>query len=78
MPWEHGRMRITSAFFAIGIGFLAVGCQNERKGSAASDPGRELVMESIAAHGGKEKWYGNGQLQFRWIYHMEDRGRRQW
>jgi len=36
--------------------------------------GRELVMESINAHGGKEKWYGNGLLQFRWKYHMTDRG----
>lgn len=36
--------------------------------------GRALVMESIAAHGGTEKWYGNGQLQFRWTYHMTDRG----
>lgn len=36
--------------------------------------GRSLVMESIEAHGGKEKWYGSGQLQFRWTYHMSDRG----
>ena len=31
-------------------------------------------MESIKAHGGADKWYGNGQLQFQWTYHMTDRG----
>lgn len=35
--------------------------------------GETLVRESMAAHGGLEKWYGNGQLQFRWVYHMEDK-----
>lgn len=35
---------------------------------------RDLVMQSIEAHGGKEKWYNNGLLQFRWKYHMTDRG----
>ncbi len=39
-----------------------------------TEKGRALVMESIEAHGGKEKWYGSGQLQFRWKYHMTDRG----
>ncbi|MEP2775897.1 MAG: hypothetical protein ABJQ29_07070 [Luteolibacter sp.] len=36
--------------------------------------GRALVMESIEAHGGTEKWYNSGQLQFRWTYHMTDKG----
>ena len=39
-----------------------------------SHAGRELVMESINAHGGKEKWYNNGLLQFRWTYYMTDKG----
>lgn len=39
-----------------------------------ANPARELVMQSIEAHGGKEKWYNNGLLQFRWKYHMTDRG----
>ncbi|QTN31526.1 hypothetical protein HZ994_04020 [Akkermansiaceae bacterium] len=38
------------------------------------DEARRLVMESIEAHGGTERWYGNGQLQFRWKYHMTDKG----
>ena len=54
--------------------FLAFGCQDKNEATDSSDPGRELVMESIAAHGGAEKWYGNGQLQFRWTYHMSDKG----
>ena len=37
-------------------------------------PGKALVMESIEAHGGLKNWYGSGQLQFRWVYHMTDRG----
>lgn len=35
---------------------------------------RTLVMESIEAHGGKDKWYNNGLLEFRWKYHMSDKG----
>ncbi len=35
--------------------------------------GHDLVMKSIEAHGGTEKWYNNGQLQFRWTYHMSDK-----
>lgn len=38
------------------------------------EEGHKLVMETIEAHGGTKKWYGNGQLQFRWTYHMTDRG----
>lgn len=57
---------------------LSVSCQKEMKqetGAAESkNEGRDLVMESIQAHGGAKKWYDNGQLQFRWVYHMEDRG----
>lgn len=67
-------MKIAAVFGLIGVGFLALGCKSAEQEVSASDPGRELVMESIAAHGGKEKWYDNGQLQFRWKYHMSDRG----
>ncbi len=38
------------------------------------NPGQALVMESIAAHGGLEKWYGNGQFQFQWTYYQTDKG----
>ncbi len=57
------------------IGFIAGGCGKKGGVEAeAMDPGRGLLMESITAHGGAEKWYGNGQLQFRWKYHMSDKG----
>ena len=39
-----------------------------------NNEGHSLVMASIKAHGGKETWYNNGQLQFRWVYHQTDRG----
>ncbi|MFD2256901.1 hypothetical protein ACFSSA_09455 [Luteolibacter algae] len=42
--------------------------------SESTDEARELVMESIEAHGGKDKWYENGLLHFRWQYHMSDKG----
>ena len=67
-------MKFTAALGLFGIGFFAVGCDRGGRDAAVSDPGKELVMESIAAHGGKEKWYGSGQLQFQWKYHMTDRG----
>ncbi len=67
-------MKKAAVFGLVGIGLFATGCQKAELESSAPDPGRELVMESIAAHGGKDKWYGNGQLQFRWKYHMTDKG----
>lgn len=36
--------------------------------------GLTLLLESMDAHGGKEAWYAAGLLQFRWAYHMSDRG----
>ena len=48
--------------------FLVVSCNQQK------DEARELVMQSIEAHGGKDKWYNSGQLQFRWTYHMSDKG----
>ena len=46
------------------------------EGEAAKElsPGKQLVMDSINAHGGIEKWRNNGLLKFRWTYHMTDRG----
>ena len=60
------------------MSFLAVSC-SEKSGVATEEKavvneGHQLVMESINAHGGTEKWYNNGLLQFRWKYHMSDRG----
>lgn len=57
------------------LGLLVVSCGDGKvTGDSEKDSARDLVMESIAAHGGKDKWYGRGQLQFRWKYHMTDRG----
>ncbi len=55
------------------LALLNGGCAKKEE-TTVKDEGRQLVMESIAAHGGTEKWYGNGQLQFRWTYHMSDKG----
>ena len=44
------------------------------KKEAMNNQARDLVMQSIDAHGGKDKWYNNGLLQFRWKYHLTDRG----
>lgn len=52
-----------------------VSCRKpEAVDNKSPDAGKKLVMESIQAHGGTEKWYGNGLLRFRWIYHMSDKG----
>ena len=58
-----------------GLGLALAGCGKPVESSAVVvDEGRQLVMDSIAAHGGTEKWYGSGQLHFRWTYHMSDKG----
>jgi len=70
-------MKLTFATALIGTGLLITACdKKEVKNAKASEmnEARDIVMASIQAHGGKEKWYGNGQLQFRWTYHMTDRG----
>lgn len=58
---------------AITCSFI-IGCQKSSPQNQQVNKGRELVMQSIEAHGGKDKWYNSGLLQFRWIYHMTDRG----
>lgn len=62
--------------FFCGLVGIVLGMVSCKDGAAVQEnnEARELVMESIEAHGGKEKWYGNGQLQFQWKYHMTDRG----
>ena len=39
-----------------------------------TNPARDLLMQSINAHGGLDKWYNNGPLKFRWKYFMLDKG----
>ena len=34
----------------------------------------QLIAKAIEAHGGHEQWLRNEVLEFRWIYHMNDRG----
>lgn len=41
--------------------------------TAAEKAGQQMLQESIAAHGGIEKWHNNGLLMFRWQYHMTDK-----
>ena len=71
---EASVMKFLTVLGLAGLTFAAVGCKNKGQEAAVPDRCRQLVMESIAAHGGTEKWYGNGQLQFRWTYHMTDKG----
>ncbi len=57
--------------------FALASCSHRGKagsGQSETDEARELVMQSMAAHGGTDKWYHSGQLQFRWTYHMSDKG----
>ncbi|MGJ8645184.1 MAG: hypothetical protein ACSHX9_17410 [Luteolibacter sp.] len=61
---QYGKYAAIAATGLLGLGAL----------HAEETNGRSLVMETIDAHGGSEKWYGNGQLQFRWTYHMTDKG----
>jgi len=69
-------MNLTRICGIAGIGLVLVACgkRDDTGVDSENNETRDLVMESIAAHGGTEKWYGNGQLQFRWVYHMTDRG----
>lgn len=66
-------MKVITSLASAALVILAVGC-GKNETASAPDEARQLVMDSIQAHGGAEKWYGNGQLQFRWTYHMTDKG----
>jgi len=46
----------------------------EAKNRLSQSEGGKLLWESIEAHGGLNRWYSNGLLEFRWIYNMTDRG----
>jgi len=59
------------------LSLLTVSCKDSATTTTEApnvDEGRQLVMSSIRAHGGKDQWYGNGLLQFRWKYHLSDKG----
>lgn len=67
----------TLAITALGFSLASCGKKQETTTETAAaevNQGHALVMESIAAHGGTEKWYNNGALQFRWKYHLTDKG----
>ncbi len=40
----------------------------------AQSEGGQLILDSIEAHGGLKRWFTNGPLHFRWIYHRTDQG----
>jgi len=68
-------MNFTKITLLSGLSFLLTSCGGEQKEEKAEvNEARDLVMASIEAHGGLQKWYDNGQLKFRWTYHMTDRG----
>ncbi len=41
---------------------------SEAKERLQKDIGGKMIWKSIEAHGGLEKWYQNGVLEFRWAY----------
>lgn len=43
--------------------------------AVADDAAKNLLQESIKAHGGIEAWRSNGVLKFQWIYHISDKGK---
>jgi hypothetical protein len=70
-------MRTNLLFVPIAIlALAATNCTPKQSEEAAAplDEAKQLVMESIEAHGGKDQWCSNGQLQFQWTYHMSDKG----
>jgi hypothetical protein len=40
----------------------------------SQNEGGQLIAQAIEAHGGLEQWLLNEVIEFRWIYHMNDRG----
>ena len=64
--------------------FLITGCQGPKSDLAnwvdmvadhhAKSEGGRMIAESIQAHGGHKQWLQNEVLEFRWTYHMNDRG----
>ncbi len=40
----------------------------------AQSEGGQLILDSVDAHGGLERWFSNGPLHFRWVYRLDDKG----
>lgn len=70
-------MTFPKSITALAISVFALTSCGDRQAaeppSEAEVAGRKLLDESIAAHGGMEKWHDNGLLTFRWQYHMTDK-----
>jgi hypothetical protein len=70
--------KVFIAILATALSLFAIACSEKTpttlNGAAVSNPGRQLVMDSINAHGGTELWYNNGLMQYRWKYHRTDKG----
>ena len=70
-------LQALSAVTALGALVTLSSCKPAASDAEAGDsasPGKQLLTEAIDAHGGIEKWRNNGDLKFRWLYHMTDRG----
>ena len=52
---------------------LATRVEASHERMSESEGGR-LLAQAIEAHGGLETWFKSGDLRFRWIYRMKDRG----
>lgn len=70
-------LQTLSALTVFGSLLSLTSCQpkaTDEDAAEATSPGKQLVMESIEAHGGIDQWRSNGLFKFRWTYHMTDRG----
>ncbi|MCH6258109.1 hypothetical protein MLD52_16225 [Puniceicoccaceae bacterium K14] len=70
-------LKAISAITALSALFAFSSCKpgsSDAEAKQPLNPGKELLYESIEAHGGIEKWRSNGLFKFRWTYHMTDRG----
>jgi len=67
-------MKTIFPILATTLSCALISCDSSSSTVADVSEGKKLVMESIEAHGGDDQWYANGNLHFRWIYHMTDKG----
>ncbi|NJK91475.1 MAG: hypothetical protein HC904_06405, partial [Blastochloris sp.] len=68
------RKTITNLACLLGIAFILLSCKQPQLAEPKTNPGKELVMKAIDAHGGIHQWKNSGALHFRWKYDMTDKG----
>ncbi|MDA0348265.1 MAG: hypothetical protein O3C43_14920 [Verrucomicrobia bacterium] len=82
---KHTSLPTTLAASALGIfTFCFMSCEalkselgkwiDQVDAHLSQNEGGQLMAEAIEAHGGLKHWLKNEVLEFRWIYHMNDRG----